>query len=56
MSELEEEGITYKCWRCGSKVSSRELDFRGGEIKCIICGYRVLKKTRSLIVRRVKAE
>ena len=56
MSELEEKGITYKCLKCGSKVPLRDLKFRGGEIKCIICGYRILKKTRSLIVRRVKAE
>lgn len=48
-------GIVYECLRCGAKVPSEELELRGGEIKCIICGYRVLKKIRPPVVKRVSA-
>ena len=49
-------GIVYECVRCGAKVPSEELELRGGEIKCIVCGYRVLKKIRPPVVKRVSAE
>jgi len=49
-------GIIYECIRCGAKVPSEELGLRGGEIKCIVCGYRVLKKIRPPVVKRVSAE
>lgn len=49
-------GIAYECLRCGAKVPSQELDLRGGEIKCIICGYRILKKIKPPVVKRVQAK
>jgi len=49
-------GIVYECVRCGAKVPSDELELRGGEIKCIVCGYRVLKKIRPPVVKRVPAK
>lgn len=49
-------GTVYECVRCGAKVPSEELDLRGGEIKCIVCGYRILKKIKPPIVKRVPAK
>jgi len=49
-------GIVYECLRCGAKVSTEELELRGGEIKCTVCGYRVLKKIRPPVVKRVQAK
>jgi len=49
-------GLVYECLRCGAKVSTEELELRGGEIKCTVCGYRVLKKIRPPVVKRVKAK
>jgi len=49
-------GIVYECIRCGAKVSTEELELRGGEIKCTVCGYRVLKKIRPPVVKRVQAK
>jgi DNA-directed RNA polymerase subunit P len=49
-------GLAYECLKCGAKVPIEELELRGGEIKCTVCGYRVLKKIRPPIVKRVKAE
>ncbi|MEM2093099.1 MAG: RNA polymerase Rbp10 [Candidatus Bathyarchaeia archaeon] len=53
--ESEAAGIVYECVRCGAKVSTTDIELRGGEIKCTVCGYRVLKKIRPPIVKRVKA-
>ncbi|TRO49857.1 DNA-directed RNA polymerase subunit P [Candidatus Bathyarchaeota archaeon] len=53
---MDRAGIIYECMRCGSTVPSEELMLRGGEIKCIICGYRILKKVKPPVVKRVKAE
>lgn len=51
-----EVGIAYECVKCGAVVSSEELDLRGGGIKCTYCGYRVLKKIRPPIVKRIKTQ
>lgn len=48
--------ITYECIRCGAKVPVEELEMRGGETKCIICGYRVLKKVKPPVVKRIPAK
>lgn len=53
--EKKSSGIVYECLRCGAKVPSEELELRGGEIKCIVCGYRVLKKIKPPVVKRVSA-
>ncbi len=51
-----EGGIAYECVKCGAVVSSEELDLRGGGIKCTYCGYRVLRKIRPPIVKRIKTQ
>jgi DNA-directed RNA polymerase subunit RPC12/RpoP len=53
---LENTGIVYECIRCGAKVPSEELEMRGGETKCIVCGYRILKKVKPPVVKRVQAK
>jgi DNA-directed RNA polymerase subunit P len=52
---MEKTGIVYECMRCGARVPSEELELRGGETKCIICGYRILKKIKPPVVKRVQA-
>jgi len=54
--EKMKTGIAYECMRCGAKVFIEELELRGGEIKCTVCGYRVLKKLRPPVVKRVPAK
>lgn len=49
------KGVIYECARCGYKFDGEELAMRQ-ELKCPTCGYRVLKKVRPPIVKRVKAE
>jgi DNA-directed RNA polymerase subunit RPC12/RpoP len=53
---MEKPGIVYECIRYGAKVPSEELELRGGEIKCIICGYRILKKVKPPVVKRVQSK
>jgi len=53
---MEKSGIVYECMRCGARVPSEELDLRGGETKCIICGYRILKKIKPPVVKRVQSK
>ena len=53
MSEKTSRGLVYECVKCGAKVASDELELRGGGVKCTICGYRVLKKIRPPVVKRV---
>ncbi|MEM2972288.1 MAG: DNA-directed RNA polymerase subunit P [Candidatus Bathyarchaeia archaeon] len=48
-------GTVYECVRCGAKVPLEELELRGGEMKCTVCGYRILKKIKPPVVKRVKA-
>jgi len=57
MSDTKKEGgIAYECVKCGAIVASEELELRGGGIKCSYCGYRVLKKIRPPIVKRIKTQ
>ncbi len=49
-------GIIYECVKCGARVPSEELDMRGGETKCIVCGYRILKKVKPPVVKRIPAK
>jgi len=53
---MEKSGIVYECMRCGARVPSEELDLQGGETKCIICGYRILKKIKPPVVKRVQSK
>jgi len=50
----DERGIVYECVKCGAEVSLEELDLRGGGVKCTYCGYRVLRKIRPPVVKRIK--
>jgi len=52
--EKKPSGIVYECLKCGAKVTSEELS-RIQEIKCPSCGFRVLRKIRPPVVRRLKA-
>lgn len=56
VSEETGHGLVYECVRCGAKVLTEELDLRGGGIKCTFCGYRVLKKMRPPVVKRVSTD
>ncbi len=49
-------GIAYECVRCGASVPLEEMEMRGGEMKCIICGYRILKKVKPPVVKRISAK
>ena len=61
MSEFErrtssapwEGDLTYTCQRCGGKTTGDDINTRGGEIKCIHCGYRILKKEKPPVVKRI---
>jgi len=58
MSEKTEKlelGVAYECVKCGAVVALKELELRGGGVKCTHCGYRVLKKIRPPVVKRIKA-
>jgi DNA-directed RNA polymerase subunit P len=53
MSESEEQpSILYQCLKCGANVKLTELELG---IRCPHCRYRVLKKIRPPIVKRIKA-
>ena len=57
VSGLEEErpaGPIYECVRCGSRVSYAELE-RYVSFRCPHCGYRIFRKVRPPVVKRVKA-
>jgi len=48
------EGIQYECMSCSERISAQQMAMTP-EIKCPFCGYRVLKKVRPPVVKRVKA-
>ena len=54
-SDLDYEfgGVVFRCIRCGTNVTADELT-QLPEIKCI-CGYRILRKIRPELAKRVKA-
>ncbi|MCK4424729.1 DNA-directed RNA polymerase subunit P [Candidatus Bathyarchaeota archaeon] len=56
MEKKTTTGLVYECVRCGAKVPVEELELRGGGIKCIVCGYKVLKKIRPPVVKRVSSK
>jgi DNA-directed RNA polymerase subunit RPC12/RpoP len=53
-NHASERGLVYECVKCGAAVALDELELRGGGVKCTYCGYRVLKKIRPPVVKRVK--
>lgn len=56
MSEESGLGLIYECVRCHAKVHTEELELRGGGVKCTVCGYRILKKIRPPVVKRVSTK
>jgi len=56
LTEKSAHGLVYECVKCGAKVLTDELELRGGGVKCTFCGYRVLKKIRPPVVKRVTAK
>jgi len=49
------EGTTYECVKCQARFDGKEISLRG-RISCPACGYRVIRKVRPPIVKRVKAK
>lgn len=47
--------VVYTCIRCGESMTEDDLVARGGQMKCVSCGYKILKKTKPPIVKKVKA-
>jgi DNA-directed RNA polymerase subunit P len=47
-------GPLYECVRCGRRVYLSELE-KYVSFRCPECGYRIFKKVRPSIVKRVKA-
>ncbi len=45
--------VVYECIRCGTRTNSEELKSLP-ELKCI-CGFRIFRKVRPPIAKRVKA-
>ena len=46
-------GPVYRCVRCGRQVSYVDLE-RYVSFRCPFCGYRIFRKVRAPIVKRVK--
>jgi DNA-directed RNA polymerase subunit P len=48
------KGILYECNRCGKRFDGREIAERGN-LKCPHCGYKIIKKVKPPVVKRIKA-
>ena len=48
------KGVRYECVRCGLVFDGEKIAERG-IIKCPDCGYRVLRKVKPPVVKRVNA-
>jgi len=55
-TQKRQSGLVYECVKCGAMVYTDELELRGGGVKCTYCGFRVLKKIRPPVVKRIKAK
>jgi DNA-directed RNA polymerase subunit P len=47
-------GVTYACVRCGKRFDGDEIADRQ-DLKCPDCGFRVIKKVKPPVAKRVKA-
>lgn len=55
-SEFENmRGIMYECLRCGQRFNGDEIAYRH-DLKCPDCGFRVIKKVKPPVVKRIRAE
>ena len=48
------EGPVYECVQCGRRVGYTDLE-KYISFRCPYCGYRIFRKVRAPIVKRVKA-
>lgn len=46
-------GQVYECVRCGEKIQGEEFAMRN-RIACPHCGYRIIKKIRPPVVKRIR--
>ena len=53
-SDKELAGVVYRCVQCSNTITREQLSLML-ETKCPACGYRVLRKMRPQIVKRVTA-
>ncbi|MFC1802353.1 DNA-directed RNA polymerase subunit P [Thermoproteota archaeon] len=51
---MNTEGPVYECIKCGRTVAHKDLQ-RYISFRCPYCGYRIFRKVRAPIVKRVKA-
>ncbi len=51
---VNREGPVYECVKCARRVSHTDLQ-RYISFRCPYCGYRIFRKVRAPIVKRVKA-
>jgi DNA-directed RNA polymerase subunit RPC12/RpoP len=49
------ENVEYECLRCHARFKGKEMLFRD-KLACPECGYKIIKKIRSPIVKRVHAK
>jgi len=58
VSSEEEQEIVYECVICGARVTRKNLEFRGGRVRCPNerCRSSVLKKVRPPIAKHIKCE
>ena len=49
------ENVEYECLRCHARFKGKEILFRD-KLACPECGYKIIKKTRSPIVKRVNTK
>ena len=42
--------MSWICYSCGKKIEDIKV------VKCPYCGYRILRKERSAVVRKVKTD
>jgi DNA-directed RNA polymerase subunit P len=54
VENANKEGPVYECVRCGRRVPHDDLQ-RYISFRCPFCGYRIFRKVRAPIVKRVKA-
>ncbi len=54
VENVNKEGPVYECVRCGRRVPHDDLQ-RYISFRCPFCGYRIFRKVRAPIVKRVKA-
>ena len=52
--QVSPEGPVYECVQCGRRVGFEDLE-KYISFRCPYCGYRIFRKVRAPIVKRVKA-